>query len=66
MKIDQGLMGNKWRFLVVKGDASTNEFEVLDYTDNKETAESYLEQCPQVNIYALVAIEAVLTRRFAD
>lgn len=59
------LSGMNWLFLAVEGDAHSNEFRVLDFTDNEATAEGYLSDYPEANIYALVKTKEVRTRTIA-
>jgi hypothetical protein len=62
---DEFGLANRWRFLVIEGDANTNEFKVLDYTDNEGWAEEALDRHPEASVYALVKVETVTKRTFA-
>lgn len=54
-----------WVYLVVRGGAGSNTFEILDYTDVETTAQAYLDEYPDAQVYALVKTKEVQTRYFA-
>ena len=57
---------NLWIFLVIEGDAGSNTFEVVEYTDNREFAERCLKEYPDANVYALVKTTTIVQRTIVD